>query len=200
MDKKVKAYMRKHPNASAGDIALKFELHMDEVNEILASEVKYTKDDVVPMFTQNPTMTAKKLAKEIGFTYQYVIRILDEAGVDFRRRTKQIEELHDSQMRQRLMELYNENTPLTEIQKELGVSHTKVNSMAKELGIELRKMRTNRHEELKQAILKLRDQGMGFREIANTLEISYNYALNLASKSRKKDGEDDAVDSEVEAK
>lgn len=148
---------------------------------------KVDKEKIITLFLQNPMMSAKNLENEEGITcsYQYIIRILGEAGIDYKARTERIEAFKEEELKRSLQFLYDQNVEISKMEKILNLSHTKIDSLAKELGIQLIDMRNRRKKEQIQQILMMRSQGKSFQEISNELKISYNYAINIASQAKK---------------
>lgn len=184
MEKKIKNYAKNNPAATPQDIALNFKLHLDEVNEVLKKKTKLSKEDIVSMYRRRTTTTARALAKELGVSYQYIARILKGAGIDFKARTKELKVSADDRLKEQILDMYQNNVFAEKMCQDLGISHTKLNKLTHEMGIELHEMRTRRQEEHIQRLLELRNANVPFKDIAIELGLAENYVINLATRAR----------------
>lgn len=175
-----------HQGFTPQEIGVHLNLHVEEVQKLLPEDIEYGSrvEHVVNVYLKETQYTAKELAPILGVSYQYLARCLKDAGIDISERTERLRQERKEEAKKILKEMYEENLPLSEMQEVLGISSTTLREYAKEMGITLRSMRTNRRKEQMEYLMHRRLGGATYKEIAEELGISYNYALNLASYAR----------------
>lgn len=166
------------------EIAIRLNLHIDEVNEYLKKDT-HSPEDIARIFASNPTMTAKDIASMLGCSYQYVTRSLNQVGIDFKQRTKKMKLLKEKQLEKQILKLYHQNKSVKEISEALGVAPYVIKKLADRLNLDLKMMKVRKKEEHLKYAIKARKEGKSVQEIADKLGLSVNYVHVMLSEARK---------------